>query len=126
MKPGDTVHVFRKGRDYGEGKPGEVVKVGRALVTIRWGAREDQFRIAGRGINDGYGETYFLTADEYALRAIGLGFGAARPAWANLTPEQVHALADVARTFPPLPGPPAELAAGGEARTYPVMEGTAP
>jgi len=121
VKPGDEVRVFRKGRDYGEGEPGEVTRAGRTLVTIRWRAQEGKFGALDGILRDRYGETFFLTADECALRAIGLSF---RPYTlrANLTAGQIRALADVARSCP-APAPIPEMPARRRFFcTYPVME----
>jgi hypothetical protein len=67
IKVGDEVRVFysdgreRRNRP-ADGYPGEVVKVGRTLVTIRWHGGEDAFRLDTGRLNDRYGNTaYFLT-----------------------------------------------------------------
>ena len=67
IKVGDEVRVF-----YGDGRerrnrpddgyPGEVVKVGRTLATIRYQGHEAQFRLDTGRLNDRYGNTAsFLT-----------------------------------------------------------------
>lgn len=64
IKPGDEVRVFYGDgrRTDPEGKPGEVVKVGRTLVTIRCNGFEQQYRIDTGRLNDRYGNTaYFVT-----------------------------------------------------------------
>jgi hypothetical protein len=112
MKTGDEALVFdrtdgRKVTEY----PGEVVKVGRTLVTIAYGAakpyrREAKFRIATGMITDSYGGAWFRTLEQAAAEAqaeeatrvlheagleIRLGH---RPSGALLV-----ALAEVAKTF---------------------------
>lgn len=68
LKPGDPVRVYmRWTRGRGPGSAGVVEKVGRKLVTIRYGNRTDVFRIDTRRINDGYGNGYFRTPEEEAL-----------------------------------------------------------
>lgn len=68
---GDAVVVFdvngrRRGQPPG-GWPGLVTKVGRTLVTIRYGhgrGQEEQFRIDTRRVNDSYGHRSFTTPEE--------------------------------------------------------------
>jgi len=115
IKAGDEVRVFdvngkRRNMPLG-GWPAEVVKVGRALVTIRCAGNhgEQVFRLDSQQANDNYGHQWFRMLDEVALmqrrsaaigalRAIGLSFTSSGYQ-DRLTLDQIEALAEVARTF---------------------------
>jgi hypothetical protein len=65
---GEEVRVFdvngkRHGMPEG-GWPGEVVKVGRVLATIRCRNGEQTFRLDTGQANDRYGHQWFLTVDQ--------------------------------------------------------------
>jgi hypothetical protein len=72
IKVGDEVRVFdrTRGRHIVE-RPGEVVKVGRTLLTIAYGGnkpypREAKFRMDTGRINDNYGGVWFKTPEQTA------------------------------------------------------------
>jgi hypothetical protein len=110
VKAGDEVRVFDvNGKRVGQpesGWPGTVVKVGRTLAHVAYGARTETFRISDGTRNDAYEHRYFLTmadarretrraAADAVLRErkIQLDYGNL------LTIEQIEALAEVARNF---------------------------
>ena len=106
IKPGDEVRVFSRRRRDSQSDPGEIVKVGRTLVEVRWLGRIEKFRIDTRVINDGYGSVWFetpadtdrrerTTAAQEVLIAAGIELSYRR----RFTLEQIEALAEVARTF---------------------------
>lgn len=71
LKPGDPVKVFDvNGRRYGQpedGVDGEVVKVGRKLITVkhsRWNTQV--FRLENGIANDNYGHQWIRTLEEAA------------------------------------------------------------
>lgn len=67
LKPGDEVRVFTNG-PYAPSDPGEVVKIGRKLVTVRVYGRDEQFRLDDQcwtGRQTGYG-MFFRTLEQVA------------------------------------------------------------
>lgn len=74
IQAGDEVRVFerwRRGNHEDTSVPGTVVKVGRALVTIKYqGGGEGVFRLDTGHLNDkNYGnQTYFLTPEQAVAR----------------------------------------------------------
>lgn len=66
---GDIVKVFdvngkRNGQPEG-GWQGQVTKVGKKLVTVKYNHSVDTFRIETGFVNDRYGHQYILTLEEY-------------------------------------------------------------
>jgi hypothetical protein len=107
IKVGDEVVVTSRRRRDVARYPGEIVKVGRALVQIRSNGRVETFRIDTGVINDKYGGSWFETPEDATRRErkaaaqsvlrehhITLDFSRHR-----FTLEQVEALAEVARSF---------------------------
>ena len=71
IKVGDEVRVYdgwhaRRDR---RAIPGEVIKVGRTLVRIKYRGREEAFRIETGVINDSYGGSAFETLEQAEARA---------------------------------------------------------
>ena len=110
IKVGDEVRVYDgwRARQDRTAIPGEVVKVGRTLVRIKYRSQEDAFRMDTGVINDGYGGTAFETLVQAAreerriaamavLKAhhVELKMGHDR----SFTLEQVEALAEVVKTW---------------------------
>ena len=112
LKVGDEVLVFsvdspaRRRGEPDPGLPGEIVKVGRKLVTIHCRGWDTVFRLDTQRINDGYGHEWFATPEQVALderhdaamavlRYVGLEMRSGH----HLTLEQAEALAAVAGTF---------------------------
>ncbi len=108
LKPGDEVRVWFNSRQRGGSDPGEVVKIGRKLVTIRVNGRDEQFRLddqrwTGRQVGMG---TYFRTLEQVAaseheasVRATLSDRGIELSRRHRFTLEQMEALAAVAETF---------------------------
>jgi hypothetical protein len=71
IKPGDEVLVYDgwHARQDRTAIPGEVVKVGRTLVRIRYRGREEAFRIDTGIINDSNGGAEFETPEQAEARA---------------------------------------------------------
>jgi len=107
---GDTVKVFdingkRVGQPEG-GWDGEVTKVGRALITIKYAGRNTVFRIDTGRTNDAYAHQHYETVAEAArneryakarntLTEFGLDFRLGKRA----TLDQVEALAELVNSF---------------------------
>jgi hypothetical protein len=107
-KVGDEVVVYANTRPGGPGQPGEIVKVGRTLLHIRYGGHEQAFRMDTQCTNEvqyGHG-TYFRTPEEDALvkrRADAERLlrerGVELSNRATFTLEQIEALAEVVRNW---------------------------
>jgi hypothetical protein len=107
-KVGDPVVVYANTRPDGSGQPGEIVKVGRTLLHIRYGGYEQAFRMDTKHSNEvqyGHG-TYFRTPEEDALvkrRADAGDFlrkrGIELSNRATFSLEQIEALAEVVRNW---------------------------
>jgi hypothetical protein len=105
-KVGDEVVVYANVRRDGSGEPGEIVKIGRTLVHIRYRGWVQAFRMDTKRSNEkqyGHG-TYFRTLEEDALvgrRAEARQFlrqhGIELSAHAEFTLEQVEALAEAVK-----------------------------
>jgi hypothetical protein len=110
IKVGDEVRVFDgwHARHDRTSVPGEVVKVGRTLVRIKYKGREDAFRIDTGIINESNGGAEFMTLDQverdqrrtiamFVLNAhhIEIKIGHDR----SFTLEQIEALAEVVKTW---------------------------
>lgn len=103
LNTGDEVRVFSRRRSQPAGGwPGEVVKVGRTLVTIACNGRAEQFRIDTGRINDDYGASWFRTMEQADLdarqaraRAALSEHGVRLDHGHRLTLEQIEALAAV-------------------------------
>lgn len=103
---GDEVIVYANVRRDGTGDRGEIVKVGRTLVHIRYRGWVQPFRMDTQHSNDkqyGHG-TYFRTLEEDALvrrRADAEGYlrkhGIDLSTRARFTLEQAEALAEVVK-----------------------------
>jgi hypothetical protein len=107
-KVGDPVTVYASVRGDSGGQPGEIVKVGRTLVRIRYGRQEQAFRMDTQQSNDkqyGYG-TYFRTEEqaheadrESEATTLLREHGIELTLGSRLTLEQVEALAEVVRSW---------------------------
>jgi hypothetical protein len=107
-KVGDPVVVYANSRRDGSGLPGEIVKVGRTLLRIRYGGFEQAFRMDTKHSNEvqcGYG-TYFRTPEEDVLvkrRADAENFlrerGVELSNRRSFSLEQIEALAEVVRNW---------------------------
>lgn len=66
LKPGDRVQVFisyKRNQPRG-GDDGEVVKVGRKLITVKYGWGTTVFRMENGRANDRFGHTYIRTPEQ--------------------------------------------------------------
>lgn len=105
---GQEVRVFERNRrpKQEDSVPGEVVRVGRKLVDIKYGWATVTFRIDTQTINDSYGGVWFKTPEQaiadrrrheaeqiLRMHKITLDFGH------RLTDSQVRALAELVISF---------------------------
>lgn len=107
LRVGDEVRVHFNSRRGGD-DPGEVVKVGHKLVTIRVNGRDEQFRLddqrwTGRQVGAG---TYFRTLEQVAasereasVRGVLDDAGVELNRRCKFTPAQIEALAELVKTF---------------------------
>lgn len=61
---GQQVKVHEHGHEYGRTYDGEVVKIGRTLVTIKYNRHEEKFRIDTQHVNDAWGSSFFRTLEQ--------------------------------------------------------------
>jgi hypothetical protein len=110
IKVGDEVLVFDgwHARHDRRSVPGEVVKVGRALVSIKFGGRTEVFRIDTGLINLANGGSEFMTLEHAerdmrrtaaiaVLTSHHIEFKTGRER--SFTLEQLEALAELVKTF---------------------------
>src|ERR1039457_1251069 len=110
IKVGDEVRVFDgwHARHDHTSVPGEVVKLGRTLVRIKYRGFEEAFRIDTGVVNNSNGGASFMTLEQAALaerRTVALSVLAARHVKfetgyeRSFATEQIEALAEVIKSW---------------------------